>query len=203
MKNYRGHCYYGNIEVYDERRHYEAVSLAAITTTLAVVGVAASVAATGISTYAAVQNSRNQAKLAASVQQQKEVEAANTAESFKFEETQARRRTGLLMGKQAAILAASGVDITSGTPLIQEIDIATQSELNALNTRRIGRLGSEESLFESRIARFQRDTAKGAIPYEISAGVLSGVSEVSAGAGQLYSYGNVTKKTTTSSWYKG
>src|SRR5882724_106026 len=100
MINYRGHRYFGRNFERKEEKHYE----------LGVVGIAAiavTVAAAGLSTYAAVKSSENQAALAKAVQKQKETEAQNVAETAAFEERQTRRRTALLIGKQTAIQAAS------------------------------------------------------------------------------------------------
>lgn len=58
----------------------------------------------------------------------------------RFQEQQSRRRTSMAIGKQMAILAASGVDITSGSPLFMELDSVRQAELEALNIRHSGKL---------------------------------------------------------------
>lgn len=80
-------------------------------------------------------------------------EAQSIRQAAEFEERQFRRRASLLMGKQTAIAAASGLDITSGSPLLMELDSIREAELEALNIRRTGRMGESAKLFEARLAR--------------------------------------------------
>lgn len=195
----RGHRYFGGfLNTYIEERHYAALGVSTGVGIALTVAAVASLAAAGVSSAAAIQQSKNQSALAKAMQRQKETEAQNEAEAAAFEERQSRRRTALLLGKQQAIFAASGLETTTGSPLIQELDLTTQAELEALNIRRGGQVTSEASLFESRIAKYQSDTAKAAIPYEITSGVLSGVGS----AASIYgSAGTGTKKTVTGDWY--
>ena len=85
--------------------------------------------------------------------------AKTTAKTFKqnaaFEEAQARRLASMSMGSMVATSAASGVDVTSGSPLFMELDSARQSELDAMNIRRQGNLASQAKRFEARMARAQ------------------------------------------------
>lgn len=97
-------------------------------------------------TAAQVQAARGQARAA-------EAEATSIREAAAFEETQSRRRSAQLMAKGLAIGAASGVDISSGSPLLLELDNARQAELEALNIRRTGEVAARGREFEARLAR--------------------------------------------------
>ena len=142
----------------------------------AVIVAVAAVASAAVTTYAAVQASQQQADIQSSIKKQKELDAEAARDSAAFMERQERRRLGLLLGKQQAISAASGVDISVGSPLLQEIDFVQQAELEALNVRRGGALAAGERTFESRIARFQGETARRAIPLQIASGAFSAAS---------------------------
>lgn len=80
-------------------------------------------------------------------------EARSMRESAAFEEAQFRKRAAQLLAKQRAIGAASGVDISSGSPLTMMLDSAREAELEALSIRRSGEIGAEGKKFESRLAR--------------------------------------------------
>lgn len=76
-----------------------------------------------------------------------------------------------LCGQANAQVAASGVDITSGSPLLLELDRVKQSELEALNTRRSGQLGATSK-------RFQAGQYKQSIPYLIAGGAAQGGTSI-------------------------
>lgn len=82
-------------------------------------------------------------------------EAKSIEEQAAFTERQSRRQSALAIGKQVATGAASGVDITSGSPLFMELDSVRQAELEALNIRHQGALGAASKRFEARMAKAQ------------------------------------------------
>lgn len=131
------------------------------------------------STISGIQQANAQAGAASAQAQAAENEAQTIRETADFEERQLRRRTGLLLGKQAAIGAASGLDITSGSPLFMELDNVRQAELEALNVRRTGQLGASAKEYEARLARFQGQRAKASIPGIIFGGLAQGGSVLS------------------------
>jgi len=169
MRFERGHHH--QIKVHQEERHWGLAAAIAI----AVIGA-------GVGTYAAVQSSEQQAAMAKAIQKQKDLEAQQASETAQFEEVQARRRLRMLAGRLEAEQAASGIDISQGTPLIQELDLAKQSELEALSIRRAGAQAASGSEFESSIARYQGRVARAQIPLEIGSGVL----QAAAGATRAY-----------------
>ena len=101
-------------------------------------------------------------------------EAKSIEEQAAFQEGQSRRQSRMLIGKQVASGAASGVDITSGSPLFMELDSVRQSELEALNIRHQGALGSASKKFEARMA-------KAKIPGIIMGGVAQAGGAAAAG----------------------
>lgn len=99
------------------------------------------------------------------------MEADSIATGAAYDERQQRRQLGLMRGQANAQAAASGVDITSGSPLLLELDRVKQSELEALNTRRSGQIGVTSK-------RFQAEMYKQSIPYLIAGGAAQGGSSI-------------------------
>lgn len=149
---------------------------------------AVGVIAAGIGAWQAVEAHQAQAAEAKAVEEEKKNEAQAARESAAFEEQQHRRRIQLLLGKQQTVTSAAGVSLTSGSALAADIDLTEQGELEALNLRRGGAIESNARLFESRIARFRAETARGAIKYDIAGGVL-GASSSATSAYAGYQYG--------------
>lgn len=147
--------------------------------TLALASLAVSTVGVVGSTLSSIAQTNQQSAAAEANARAAGVEAQTLKDTAAFEETQQRRRTGLLLGKQAAISAASGVDITSGSPLFAELDNVRQAELEALNVRRTGQLGGSAKDFEARLARFQSDRIQGNIPGIAFGGLAQGGSVLS------------------------
>lgn len=101
-------------------------------------------------------------------------EAKSIVEQAAFQEQQSRRQSALAIGKQVATGAASGVDITSGSPLFMELDSIRQAELDALNIRHQGALGAASKKFEARMA-------KARIPGIIMGGIAGAGGGLTAG----------------------
>lgn len=107
-------------------------------------------------TISGIQTSRAQSKAA-------RAEAGSIRESAAFEEAQFRKRAAQVLAKQRAIGAASGIDISSGSPLAVMLDTAREAELEAQAIRRSGEIGVEGKKFESRLVR-------GRVPGQLFAG---------------------------------
>jgi hypothetical protein len=150
----------------------------------------------GVATYGAVESAEQQAQLASETRKQKELEAKQFQEQAAYEEGQFRRRALLMLGKQQAIFGAAGVETSSGTPLLQEIDLTSQLELEALNIRAQGARGASGRLFEAGIAKFRRDVARGGQTLSILGGITG------AAGGVAGSYSSAMKpKAVTTNWY--
>lgn len=93
-----------------------------------------------------------------------QAEGRSITEQAKFDERQSRRESSLYRGKANATVAASGVSLSSGSPLLMELDRAKQTEIQALSIRRAGVMARSAKDFEARMVRRQ-------IPWQILGGV--------------------------------
>jgi hypothetical protein len=106
-----------------------------------------------------------------------DAEGRSIAEQAAFDERQQRRANRLMLGEGVARGAASGVAITSGSPLLQELDRVKQTEIEALSIRRQGEIGQATKRFQSRMTRKQ-------IPFTILGGAAKLGSQFAGGAGK-------------------
>lgn len=180
---------------------YTAAALGTTGVVLAYVGTAAAVIGAGVSIAAAIQQSEQQEKLANAAKKQKEIEAQAFREQAAYEEGQQRRRSLILLGKQQAIFAAAGVDTGSGSPLLQEIDLTSQLELEALNIRAFGARGASGKQFEAGIANYQARAARSGQTLSILGGVTSAVGGVASSYSSAYS--NTYRGSVASRWSMG
>jgi len=82
---------------------------------------------------------------------------ANAAEyDAQQQEIQNRRQWSLERGKANAGVAAGGVSLSSGSPLLMELDRAKQSEIEALSIRRAGKMRAQGLNFNARMERKSR-----------------------------------------------
>lgn len=81
------------------------------------------------------------------------LEARSIRSQAMFDEAEDRRRTAKILGKSRAIGAASGVDISSGSPLLQLLDSAREAELSALNIRHGGERAAEAKELQAKFKR--------------------------------------------------
>lgn len=93
-----------------------------------------------------------------------DAQARGAVENAQFDETQFRRKAKIEAGSNVATAAASGVDITRGSPLFAQLDFAKQSEIEAQSIRRSGKIAYDNAKFQSRMAKQQ-------IPFDIINGV--------------------------------
>jgi hypothetical protein len=126
---------------------------------LAPIAIGANVAGGALGTLSQAQALDMQAKAA-------NIEADSVIKQAAFEEAQQRRKNALLQGSANAIGAASGVSISSGSPLFMELDRIKQGEIEALNIRRTGEVAAQGLRYQGRLARR-------AIPGSILQGLLS------------------------------
>lgn len=80
---------------------------------------------------------------------------------------QQNRRNRLLQGQANATAAASGLSLTSGTPLLMELDRAKQGAIESQSIRRQGTMDANTARFNSRMTRRQ-------IPFDIIGGISGG-----------------------------
>lgn len=151
----------------------------------AVVGAAAAVAGTAVATVSAVQQAKNNAAIAESQAEIVDLEAENQKAAAEYEERQFRRRAAVLMGKQSAVYAASGVDPSSGSPLLMTLDMVRQAEIEAQNIKRTGQVGAGASSFGASLQRYLAGRYRSDIPL-IAAG--GGISAIGQGTSALSSW---------------
>ena len=80
-----------------------------------------------------------------------EHDAQSIEQNAALQERQFRRSAGLQAAQGRAIAAASGVRADVGSPLLQELDFAKQSELEAQTIRRGGVLQAGNKRYEARM----------------------------------------------------
>ena len=114
--------------------------------TLAIIAGGLALAAVAGQTFAGVQQAETEAEFA-------EAEGVAAREKAAFEERQFRKRARITQAKSVAIGAAAGFDITSGSTLLQELENARESEIEALTIRRTGEITEATKRFEAKIAR--------------------------------------------------
>lgn len=122
---------------------------------IAIAAIAVSAAGTGVTLYAASEAAAQRRKEAELAEEMRLQEAQEQLDLAAYEERQFRRRMSILLGKNFAITAGTGLDPESGTPLYGEIENVTQAELEALNIRRTGQVGESASKFEARLNRYR------------------------------------------------
>lgn len=171
---------------------------------IGVVGVAIAVVAAGVGSYQAVQKHNQDVEIAEKEGEARDIEARSRIDAAAFQERQERRRLALLMGKQDALIGSTMLDPGSGSPLFMALDTARQAELEALNIRRSGQVGAFGSQFESGLARFRAQVARGQVGQSIAGGTLGAAGAVARGVGEYqYRYGGRTTTTVPSSYGTG
>lgn len=148
------------------------------------------------STIANVQTADVNAKSLDAQARSEEAQAA-------FQETQQRRENQFYLGNAVAKTAASGVAITSGSPLLHELDRVKQTEIQALNIRYQGQNAANASRFQSRMVRRQ-------IPWQILTGIAGAGSSLTQYAGNGgfrggsgYGTASPTASSGLNNWYGG
>lgn len=135
--------------------------------------IAMAVAAQAMQTASQIQAQKANAAAA-------DIEAKQLEQSGKMEMAAERQRNTETLSKQRAIVAASGVGTTIGTPLENALNSAFEGEMNAL---RIG-YGYEQ---KRQVAKFQRNYYRSTIPgIAIQGGLKMGSSILSSYMGGAF-----------------
>lgn len=127
------------------------------------IGMGTQLLGTGAGTVGNVMSADVNAKI-------QDIASRTITENAQFDERQFRRKAEIAKGSNIATAAASGVDITRGNALFDQLDMAKQTEIEAQSIRRAGKIDSDAKKFESRMTRRQ-------IPFDIIGGA--------AGAGSI------------------
>lgn len=108
-----------------------------------------------------------------------EQEARQTEMNAAYDERQQRRLNKFAAGEANANVAASGLSLSSGSPLLMELDRAKQQEMEALNIRRGGAMEAQSKRFRSDVLQGQKTNA-------IFTGAAQGGSILSQYVGRKY-----------------
>jgi hypothetical protein len=129
---------------------------------IAAVGPVMKVAGVGLDTYSNVMASDVQAK-------SEQAQARSIEQDTAFQIQQQQRDTKIQAGTNNATMAASGLDITRGSPLFQQLDLAKQSEIEKQSIQRSGTIAANNLRFDARMTRRQ-------IPFQIARGAMQSAS---------------------------
>lgn len=153
------------------------------------IGVAIAAIGTGVTVMTAIKQgevAEAASKDDANIRLQ-EAESARLAAIY--DEKQFRRRAQLLMAKNYAISSASGIDPDSGSPLLQQIDDITQTELEAVNIRRKGALTASAREFEAGLATRRGSYLRSSGYYNAAGAGLKGSASILGSFMKPYSRG--------------
>jgi hypothetical protein len=157
---------------------------------IALAGVAVAVVGATVSTVAAVEQAEQQEKQAKAESKYLFAKADMERDNAAFQERQFRRRAALEISKNNAVAGAAGLDISSGSPLLNELDFTTQAELEALNIKRGGDIAAASREFEGRAAAYRAGNYRSQGGYAMAAGATSA-------GGSVLSYWSKTQKPAT------
>lgn len=94
-----------------------------------------------------------------------DLEAENLRTQGAEQDYQSRRRNAIILGKKRAIAAANGVALTSGSPLMSELDFVKNAEIEALN---ISQAAETAALSTTRAAQLRGEGAQLRAGVEVS-----------------------------------
>jgi len=152
----------------------------------ALAGAIIGIIGTAISTYATYTQSQEQQRAAKAEAGLRTQEAESARQSAAFQERQFRTRISLLLGNQIALGAASGIDISSGSPLLLQLNNVRQGELEALNIQRTGEVRASTSDFEARLARMRASFFGQQGAGAIASGTVQGAGTILGGLTRFY-----------------
>ena len=138
---------------------------------LAAAGPVMQLAGVGLNTYSNVMAADVNAKA-------QQAQARSIEEDTKFQIQQQQRDAKIQAGENNATMAATGLDITRGSPLFQQLDFARQSEIEKQSIQRSGTIAANNARFDARMTRRQ-------IPFQAAQGAMRSASILTRIAGGL------------------
>jgi hypothetical protein len=145
-------------------------------------GAALGAAGSIISTMQQLQENDYQQKMLGNQALQSQYQAQAATEAAQFEENKYRLNAERVLAKSRATVAAGGLDISSGSPLLMELDSTRNAEISALNIRRTGAIQAQGFMFQSGMFKTQQKYVQGQRDWIIAQGVISGLSSIMSGA---------------------
>jgi hypothetical protein len=152
---------------------------------IAVVGVVASLAATAMAAYSSYEQGKTQKDAYDYNARVNEQNAKAVREKSILDEEQSRERTKRLIGHQRTLYAKAGVDLSSGSPLLNFAETAAEGEEEAMAIRAGGNVGANQELNQATLNRFYGQNAKTAGSIGAASTFLSGLGQ----AGTAYAQG--------------
>ena len=142
-------------------------------------GAITSLLGTGVSAVGQVQAANAEADAAEYQQKQNNILAEDALKRGAEEEQAQRRRTAALEGRQRAVLAASNIDLGSGSPLAILSDTAMLGELDATTIRGNAERESAGLKASANLAGMRAKSARQAGAIGAFSTVLGGISTLS------------------------
>lgn len=167
---------------------------------IGIVGAVVGAVGTGVSIYSSIQQQNAAAEAAEAEQEAKNLEATTQRQAAEFEERQFRRKAQILIGRQRNLMAASGIDITTGSPALMELDTIEQAEIEALNIRRTGQVRASALEFEGRLSGQRATYGRSNIPWMYAGGAVKAGSSILS---SWYTYNKASKGVQYPAWYMG
>ncbi len=158
---------------------------------IAIIGLIATVGGIGLNVMSKIQAAEQEAQSAEAQRQILGQAAASIRDAAAREAEAEQRRTRRILGKLRATGAASGIDISSGSALLLELDSAKEAELSRLTILHRGELGAigrqQQAIFAARRRDIARRSKRGIIGKGIFRGgsVLTDFAGSSVGKGIL------------------
>lgn len=141
----------------------------------------ASAAASAVQAVGAIQSGQAQSKQAAYQAQVYQQQAAREREVAASQEEDYRRQQSRLMAARRAALGASGIEASTGSPLLVSQDFAGEAELQALRIRNAGDVSATRLEQQAGLTRAEGASAR-------TAGFMRAGSSLLSGFGEAYRY---------------
>jgi hypothetical protein len=150
---------------------------------LTVAAIAMAVGA-GVSAYGQYQAGKAANALANYNANQNEINAAAKLRDTNIQANAVRQRNRQIMGKQRAAYGASGVEISTGSPLMQQVNAAANLEMGALEAERDGGIEAGKMLQQAAIDRIEGKNQLTASRIGAAGTIIKGIGSIaSMGAG--------------------
>lgn len=114
--------------------------------------------------------------------------AKDTLERGKIEEQKQRQKTAQIMGQQTAGMAASGLDLSFGSPLDLLVDTAVMGEMDALTIRSNAYREERDIRQQGANYRGQAGMQRASADSALSGGFLGGVGTLLGGGAKAAAY---------------
>lgn len=154
-----------------------AISVAAIA---GYVAIAATVAAAAAGAYAAYSASEAQAQQAEYQRRQAKIQAKQASDAAAAAADAQHKQHQRILAAQRASLGAAGVTTTEGSPLLLQVDAASEAALDEARIRTAGVTASTGFTNQGKLFQYQREQARQAGYIGVGTSILGGASVASS-----------------------